>query len=176
MKTCLTKRALLLCVGGDGTDEQLDHIASCEYCRGRYLRFVRDLETIECVLGEGLPLSSATPADFGMPWRNRWLPLAAAFAATVVLVWGIGRLQQPAAPDLVSSGEEEEDVAPLLQDDESPLLLAMADRREFVVPASVADARYLEAALNDGWPCEWQDEFFPPTCEFYPISLAFEEQ
>jgi hypothetical protein len=52
----------------------------------------------------------------------------------------------------------------------------MADWREFIVPAPVSQARYLEAALNDGWPCEWQGAVSTPTCEFYPLSFAFAQR
>jgi len=179
MKKCLTERVLLLCAGGDGSDEQLAHLSSCEYCQGRYQRFVHDLEVIERVLGESEPPRVTVTADIDMPWRNRWLPLAAAFAATVVVSWGIWRLQQPVEPDLLANREEQEEAqdetASLLQEDESLLRMVMADQRAVVVPAPVADARYLEAALNDDWPCEWQEETFSPACEFYPISLTFRE-
>lgn len=183
MKACLTNRALLRCAGGDGADEQLAHIDACEHCQGRYLRFVRNLETIDHVLRDATPPRAAVPAASHLPPRARWLPITAAVAATVTLVWGIWRLQQAPLPKFVAHSmdqamdqeEAPEEIAYLLQEDEAPpAFFVEADSQELIVPAPVTDDRYLEAALNESWPCEWQDESLLSTCEYYPIALPFE--
>ncbi|MGE0683840.1 MAG: hypothetical protein AB7P69_23430 [Candidatus Binatia bacterium] len=174
MKRCLPKRALLLCAAGEGTNEQLLHVAACNSCQERYLRFIRDLETIEHVLRTTTPPRTTVATNVLRP--NPWLSLAAAAAMLVILVWGAWRFQQPSESALVSNSVKQEDIVQFLQDEVSPAVFPMTERREFVVPAPVSDERYLEAALNDGWPCEWQDAAFTPTCEFYPFSLTFVEQ
>jgi hypothetical protein len=174
MKRCLLKRALLLCAAGEGTNEQLLHIAACNSCQGRYLRFVRDLATIEQVLRETAPPQATAATNVFRP--NPWFSVAAAVAMLVILVWGVWRFRQPSESGLVSNPARQEAIVQFLQDEVSPALFLMTERREFVVPAPVADARYLEAALNDGWPCEWQAAVSAPACEFYPLSLVFASQ
>ena len=174
MKRCLSKRALLLCAAGEGTTEQLSHVAVCNSCQDQYLRFVRNLEAIEQVLRETTPPQDA--AMTSILRFNYWLPLTAAVAMLVMVVWGAWRFQQPAEFGLVANSAKQADIVRFLQDELSPAVFPLAERREFVVSAPVSDAGYLEAALNDGWPCEWQDTASTLTCEFYPFSLAFAEQ
>ena len=179
MKACLTNRMLLRCAGGDGADEQLAHIDACEHCQGRYLRFVRNLETIDYVLRDATPPRAVVPAAAHFPLRARWLPIAAAVAVTVTLVWGIWRLQQESLPKFVAHSMDQEEVpeeiAYLLQEDEaSSAFFVETDSQELIIPAPVTDERYLEAALNESWPCEWQDESLLSTCEYYPIALPFQ--
>jgi len=170
MDRCLPKRALLLCAAGEGTNEQLLHVATCNSCQRRYLRFVRDLETIEQVLRETPPAITVTPPFLHY---NRWLPVTAALAVIIVLVWG-WRVQQVSEPlPSVDQAAKQEAIVRFLQDEVSPAVFLVTPQREFIAPAPVSDARYLEAALTDGWPCEWQSAAFASTCEFYPLSLTF---
>lgn len=172
MKRCLSKRALLLCAAGEGTSEQLLHVAACSSCQEQYLRFVRDLETIESVLRETPPPQTTRATDV----LHSSLRLSLAAAALVILLWGGWRLQQPSDSALVSNAVKQEDIVQFLQNEVSPAVFLTAARRELVVPAPVSDEQYIEAALNDGWPCEWRGAATSPTCEFYPFSLTFVEQ
>jgi len=85
MNTCLRSRALLLLSAGEGTSEQQAHLATCTACAARYRQFAHDLGSIERVLRTTSP--PAAPFLLRFALRRRWLPAAAAFAVTIMLVW-----------------------------------------------------------------------------------------
>src|SRR5262249_15177929 len=161
--------ALLLFSAGEGTSEQRAHLATCASCATRYRQFVHDLESIERVLRETSP---PPPAPFSrrLALRARWLPAAAALAATIMLGLGGMWLRQPSQPT-VAREIPNEDVVSFLEDQVSPALFATADRQVAAIPAPVSNVVYLQAALEGGWPCEWQEPFLPPTCEIHPFPL-----
>ncbi|HJY83744.1 MAG TPA: hypothetical protein VKK81_21990 [Candidatus Binatia bacterium] len=168
MNTCLCNRALLLLSAGEGTSEQHAHLATCASCAAQYRRFVHDLEAIEQMLRETSP--SPTVARRFFPLRLRWRPVTVAFAATLVLVWGGLWLRQPSWPP-VSDEARIEDVSRFLADEVSPALFATVDVRTAPIPAPVSNSVYLQAALEGGWPCEWQEPFPTPICEIHPFPL-----
>jgi hypothetical protein len=62
-----------------------------------------------------------------------------------------------------------EDLSLLLEDELSPVLFAMVDVRADPMPIEVSNSVYLQAALEGGWPCEWQEPFLTPACEIHPF-------
>ncbi len=164
MNTCLRKRTLLLLSAGEGTNEQRVHVATCASCAARYRRFVRELEVIEHMLRETSPppaVSRRFPS-----WR--WRPVMAALAATFVLVWGGLWLRQPFRLP-VSDEAYTEDASSFLADDLSPALFVTVDVQTTPILAPVSNSVYLQAALDGGWPCEWQEPFLTPACEIHPF-------
>lgn len=168
MNTCLRNRALLLLSAGEGTSKQQAHLATCASCATRYRRFVRDLEAIEQMLREPSPLPTVSRRF--LPLRLRWRPMTAAFSAMLVLVWGGLWLRQSARP-LVSREARTEDISRFLADEVSPALFATVDVRTAPILAPVSNSVYLQAALEGGWPCEWQEPFLTPVCEIHPFPL-----
>jgi hypothetical protein len=168
MNTCLRNRALVLLSVGEGTREQQAHLATCASCATRYRRFVHDLEAIEHLLR----VTSPPPAVFRrfllrrLPWR----PMVAAFAAAFVLIGGGWWLRQSFQPP-VSGEAYTEDVSHFLESELSPALFATVDVHTTSIPSAVSNSVYLQAALDGGWPCEWQEPFLTPTCEIYPFPL-----
>jgi hypothetical protein len=168
MNTCLRNRTLLLLSAGEGTSEQQAHLATCTACATRYRQFVHELESIERVLRETAPLPAPLPRHF--PLRLHWLPAATALAALVVLIWGglwLRQLPQPVVAGKTPSSE----VISFLEDQVSPALFAMTDVHLMDLPAPVSNLTYLQAALDDGWPCEQQDPFTPSGCDIHPFPL-----
>jgi hypothetical protein len=173
MDTCLRDRALLLLAAGEGTHEQRAHVEICITCAIRYRRFVRDLEAIEQVLQETVPSPVVSSRLFS--FRARWVPVAAALAAALALVWGSIWQQQPSQP-IATRKAFSEDVSRFLANEISPVLFATNDLRIATLPEPVSNSAYLQAALEGGWPCERQEPFFYATCDFYPFPLFIEGQ
>ncbi len=173
MNTCLRDRALLLLAAGEGTSEQHTHLETCATCATRYQRFVQDLEVIERALQETSPSPVVSSRRFSL-WV-RWIPIAAALAATLVLVWGGVWLRQPSQP-IATRNASSEDVSRFLANEISPVLFATNDLRIATIPEPVSNSAYLQAALEGGWPCERQEPFFYATCDFYPFLLLIEGQ
>jgi len=168
MNACLRERTLLLLSAGEGTNEQRTHVATCAACATRYRRFVHELEGIEQTLRETSPPPAVSPRLLPMRWR--WRPVAAAFAATLALVWGGLWLRQPSSPP-VSMAARTEDLSLLLENELAPALFAMVDVRADPMPIQVSNSVYLQAALEGGWPCEWQEPFLTLACEIHPFPL-----
>ncbi|MBI3302208.1 MAG: hypothetical protein HYZ72_09070 [Deltaproteobacteria bacterium] len=173
MNTCLRDRTLLLLSAGEGTKEQRAHLQSCAACADRYQRFVHNLEAIERVLRETSPPPAVSPRLF--PLRLRWRPVATALAVTLALVWGGMQVWRPSPPTF-SAGVRNEDVFSFLEKEVSPALFSTVDADAAEVPIPVSTTAYLEAALEEGWPCEGQDPVFDPGCDDYTFPLLFEEQ
>jgi len=168
MNTCLRNRALLLLSAGEGTSEQQAHLATCTACATRYRQFVHELESIERVLRETDPLPASLPRR--SPLRLQWLPAAAALATLVALIWG-GLWFRPAPEPVVARKTPNSEVVSFLEDQVSPALFAMTDVRLVDLPDPVSNLTYLQAALDDGWPCEQQDPFTPSGCDIHPFPL-----
>jgi hypothetical protein len=166
MNACLRKRTLLLLSAGEGTNEQRTHVATCAACATRYRRFVHELEGIEQTLREPPPPLVASRRR--LPGRLSWRPVAVAFAAILMLVWGGLWLRQPSLLP-VSMAARTEDLSLLLENELSPVLFAMVDVRADPMPIEVSNSVYLQAALEGGWPCEWQEPSLTPACEIHPF-------
>ena len=170
MNTCLRNRALLLLSAGEGTSEQQAHLATCTVCAARYRQFVGELESIERILRT--PPPPAAPFFRRLTLRGPWLP-AVALAVTVALVWGGVWLRQLSRP--IVAEETSHDVVSFLADQVSPALFATADVRLAEVPTPVANLTYLQAALDEGWPCEQQEPFPTTRCDMHPFPLLLGE-
>jgi hypothetical protein len=94
--------------------------------------------------------------------------MAAAFAATLALVWGGLWLQQSFHAARHAGNEE---VLRFLENEVSPALFATVDAHEVEVPAPVSNLTYVEAALEGEWPCEQQGLFLDTTCDVHPFPL-----
>jgi hypothetical protein len=173
MNTCLRNRALLLLAAGEGTSAQQAHLALCTACAARYRRVVHELESIEWVLRETSPRPAPVPARLFL--RRRWLPTVATLAALIALIWGGMWLRQLPQSGVARKTVNQE-VVSFLEDQVSPALFAMTDVGLVDIPAPVSNLTYLQAALDDDWPCEQQDPFSAPGCEIHPFPLLFEEQ
>jgi len=166
MNTCLRNRALLLLSVGEGTSKQRAHLATCTTCTTRYQKFVHDVAAIEqTLLTTSPPLT--VPQRF-LLLRLPWRPLAAAFVATLALVWGGVWLWQPSHTGRQTRNEE---VLRFLENEVSPALFATVDARAGELPTPVSNLTYVEAALAGEWPCEQQGMFLDTTCDVYPFPL-----
>jgi len=173
MNTCLRDRALLLLAAGEGMHEQWVHLEACETCTRRYQRFVDDLGAIEQVLQETVPPPIVSLRLFS--FRTRWVPVTAALALALVLVWGSIWRQQPSS-SIATRKALSEDVSHFLENEISPVLFATNDLRIAAIPEPVSNSVYLQAALEGGWPCERREPFFYAACDFYPFPLLIEGQ
>lgn len=63
-----------------------------------------------------------------------------------------------------------------LEDQVSPALFAMADVRLAETPAPVSNLTYLQAALDEDWPCEQQEPFPTTPCDIHPFPLLLGEE
>ncbi len=159
MNICLRDRALFLLAAGEGTAQTRAHLRSCLHCARRYQRLTRQLHGIEWTLRETAPPTvTYVPAVS----HRYWVPLTAALAAALLLIWGGVWTPSP-------------QLQPARRD--SPLFF-FAEERMIIAPlASVPAEAYLEAAFTEGgWPCEWQEPFSTPTCEIHPFPLALAKQ
>ena len=85
MTGCLRDRMLLSLYYGGGTSVKRTHLTECEACATRYRQLGRDLEAISQVLREKSP--PKTVSHRFRPFTVRWLPIGAALALALVLVW-----------------------------------------------------------------------------------------
>ena len=170
MSRCLQDQALLLLYEDEGTRTQRAHLEVCKACARRYQRLVRDLEVIGRVLQEA-PLPRAVPHHrHFLPIR--WMPVAAALAIMLTLMWGGLWMRSPSPP--VLSAETGNQAIFLFLDEVSNALFSTAGASGAVIPSPVSNLTYLQAALEGEWPCEWQDSFFTPECNDNSFSLLFE--
>ena len=83
MSRCLGDRGLLLAYYGEGPAAARAHLGTCLRCAADYRRLVRDLEVIGQTLRDG-PAVARVRLRRGVG-RRRWIMVAAALAAVVVL-------------------------------------------------------------------------------------------
>ena len=169
MSRCLREQTLLWVYEGEGTSRERAHVETCAACATRYQRLVHDLEVIGQVLREA-PSSGAVPHRRSS-LRLRWMPVAAALAVALLVVWGGVRMQSPAPPEV--PGDARNDDAVLFLEEVSTLLFATDDAGAAAIPTPVSPAVYLQAALQGEWPCEGQEPGFNPECEDDSFPLLF---
>ncbi len=68
-----------------------------------------------------------------------------------------------------------QDVTRFLTTEVPSALFARVEVTELQPPPSISDAAYIEAALTDNWPCEYNDEGQITTCEVHPFPLLVED-
>ncbi|MBI3249303.1 MAG: hypothetical protein HYZ50_22610 [Deltaproteobacteria bacterium] len=173
MNVCLRDRTLFLLAAGDGTAQARAHLQSCLRCARRYQQLTRQLASIERTLRETDPSAVTAPP---VTSRRYWVPLTAALATALLLVWGglwaPSPERQPAKTTSAHTGFERR-----WEKDWTSVFFAAEDRLTIAPPAPVSSEVYLQAAFAEGgWPCEWQEPFLTPTCEIYPFPLALAMQ
>ena len=135
-----------------------------------------------------------------VPLFPHWLPALAALAVTLLLLlWGSFHGRHSADTVLVAKTQPQQeapsqflgrDIAPALlsvdedegdeedddkaDDDEAENPKPDSDVVAIVVP--VSSSAYVQAALEGGWPCEWQAPFHTAECELPPFPLGLGEQ
>jgi hypothetical protein len=174
MNTCPRDRALLLLAAGEGSPHHHRHIESCQHCTERYHRFARNLTLIEKTLEETSP--PITMARLPVFSRWRWQPVAAALAAASLLIGGSWRLWTASSHPTFVASQDKEKVEQFWEEVLAPALFAETDTRILVTQSSPSNTAYLQAALDGGWPCEWQDNTVPPRCAAHSFPFVFDQQ
>lgn len=174
MNTCPRDRDLILLAAGEDSPQQRAHVANCLDCAERYQRFAHNLTVIEQTLRDTSPPADRTPFPIFFRWQ--WLPQAAALAAAIVLIWGGLWLWSSQVQPTPVALQDREKVEQFWEDILAPALFAETDTRIFVAQSPPSNSIYLEAALDGGWPCEWQENSAFPSCAAHPFPFVFDEQ
>jgi len=143
MTRCLSERALLRLVAGDGRAAQHAHRAACARCEAHYRAIMSDLDRVSDVLLHTEPIPSTRSL-----LARYWMPLtASAVAALALLVWveiAVWRAVTPA---------QQEEVAAFLSDVSATMFStrdALAAQDEATLdPLSDADIFAPDADAND---------------------------
>jgi hypothetical protein len=98
------------------------------------------------------------------------MPVAAALAVTLALVWGGVWVRSPAPPGLPEEARNEDVV--LFLEEMSAALFSTDDAGAAEILAPVSNSAYLQAALEGEWPCEWQESFFNLECDDDPFFVS----
>jgi hypothetical protein len=149
------------------------------------------MERIERMLTNAPPPRHLTLQP--VPLFPRWLPAVAVLAATLLLLiwgsiygrhlvhtvlvaktqpqpeassWSLGRDRAPA----VLSGDEDED------DEDEGFENPQPESNVVEILVPVSSSAYVQAALEGGWPCEWQAPFHTAGCELPRFPLVLGEQ
>jgi len=200
MTRCLSEYTLLLLYTGEGTKQQWSHLRTCPLCLVCYQRLRGDMDRMERILGGPPPARRLLGQP--EPVSHPWLPALATLAATLlVLLWGSlhGRhsadtilvaktqpqqeapsrfLGRDIAPALLSIDEEEGDGGDDEEegDDDEGVENPKPDSAVVAIVVPVVSSAYVQAALEGGWPCEWQGTFHTTGCELPPFPLGLREQ
>jgi hypothetical protein len=110
MTRCLSDDALVELRYEKPTVEHLAHLHTCGLCADRYRGLVRDLALITAELQSLPPVRAPRRAS------ARWIPLATAAAAAVVVLIGEAALSPPPVRPLVSEASMDPDVVNFLRD------------------------------------------------------------
>lgn len=176
MTRCLRDYTLFMLYKGDGTEQQWTHLSTCLLCTVRYQQLVRDMEKIGEILEGNPPLRSAAPQS--SLFRQYWVPVVAACATMLLLMWGSVHWGPSSRTTLTAKTQPQpENVSEFLQDSVAPALFSLTDiNSEVATPVRVSSSAYVQAALEGGWPCERQEPFLTPGCEIHPFPLLIREQ
>src|SRR5262245_32002965 len=154
MSGCLRDRTLFLLYYGGGISSQRTHLTKSEACAARYRQLEHDLEAISQVLRE--KPHRATIAHRSHPFTIRWLPIGAALALALVLVWVSVRMWNPSTqPSL--RGTNNGEAWNLM--DEFPSNFFLLNEAIIGEPGAGSARSYNLAAaiLEADRPCEWYD-------------------
>jgi hypothetical protein len=164
MSRCVSDHTLWLVLEGEASAADRHHVLECAACSARRQRLEDDLATLRIALSGTPPprvvLQSAPPA------HRRWLPVVAAAAVAVVMVWGGVWLRGPSAPNAPLGGGQEAIWSFLAE--ASLALFGTAD-------AEVADGEAMSelspdlpasyATFDGEWPCDSGALLFGVNCE-----------
>jgi hypothetical protein len=164
----------MLLAAGEGLPQHRAHAESCMSCAERYQRFVHTLTVIEQTLRETSPPANLPHLPTVSRWQ--WLPLTAALAAVILLIWSGLWLRSPHPQSALIASPNQEEVEQFWENVLSPALFAEPDTRIFVAQSPPSNTMYLQAALDGGWPCEWQESAALPSCAVHPFPFVFDEQ
>lgn len=169
MSRCVSDRALLRLYAGEENSLQRAHVQQCPNCAARTQLLIRDLKIIGEVLWETPPRIVARRSS---RFSGRWRPVAAVLAAMLIVLWMRGGreslLYSPVQPD------QSEEVQQFLAQEIAPALFATVDTTIATVPTPVDHLTYVQAALEETWPCERQGAFGHLACELHPFPLLLE--
>lgn len=173
MSRCLADRTLLLICDGESTEAYQAHLQTCTACATRYQQLIHDLKVIGQVLQEAPPSQASRSRSHVL--RLRWMPMAAAVAVVLALVWGGMRVWWLSPPPF-SLTASHEDVLQFMEEEVASALFSTTEARVAAMPAPVSDMTYLQAALEGEWPCERQEPFLSSGCDVHPFPLLMEGQ
>jgi hypothetical protein len=166
MNRCLSERVMLRIYTQEGTLAERGHLRVCADCAERYDAFEEDLQTIGAVL-EAPPVAEVRHPL--LSWRVRWLSAATAGLAMAAVVASVVWLRPPAPVQVAARSGN----VTAFADDVSAALFASTEGD--VTPRLAAEAPYLEAALEAGWPCT-QARFLRGDCNDQLSALLIEEE
>ena len=154
MSGCLKDRTLFLLYYGGATSSQRTHLTECDACATRYRHLGRDLEAISHVLREKPPPKTVTHRF--RPFTVRWLPIGAALALALLLVWVSVRIWNPSAPPPLKGTNNGETWSLMNEFPSNLFLLNEAIAGELWTEGG--DSYNLAAAVLEAErPCEWYD-------------------
>jgi hypothetical protein len=154
MTGCLKDRTLFLLYYGGATSSQRTHLTECDACATRYRHLGRDLEAISHVLREKPPPKTVTHRF--RPFTVRWLPISAALALALLLVWVSVRIWNPSAPPPLKGTNNGETWSLMNEFPSNLFLLNEAIAGELWTEGG--DSYNLAAAVLEAErPCEWYD-------------------
>jgi hypothetical protein len=163
MTGCLRDRTLFLLYYGGATSSQRTHLTECDACATRYRHLGRDLEAISHVLREKPPPKTVTHRF--RPFTVRWLPIGAALALALLLVWVSVRIWNPSAPPPLKGTNNGETWSLMNEFPSNLFLLNEAIAGELWTEGG--DSYNLAAAVLEAErPCEWYDLPAMGTAEF----------
>lgn len=152
MTHCLREYVLVMLYIGEGTQEEHNHLASCERCAQQYQHLVHDWQRIEHLLRT--PPPQPMKIRSAVPFPQRWVPITAMMVVATVLVvlasthWSqIPLLEATATISPV-------DAVRFVETTVVPALFANDALPADVLPTPVSDETYVQAALDGEWPCE----------------------
>jgi hypothetical protein len=136
------------------TSSQRTHLTECDACATRYRHLGHDLEAISHVLREKPPPKTVTHRF--RPFTVRWLPIGAALALALLLVWASVRIWNPSAPPPLKGINNGETWSLMNEFPSNLFLLNEAIAGELWTEGG--DSYNLAAAVLEAErPCEWYD-------------------
>lgn len=175
MSRCLRDEELWLCHEGGGRDAQRAHVAECAKCSARLRQLGEDLRVLSQVLREAPPDPAPARSRSLLSWR--WIPVAAACAATFFFLWPELPTKEPSSyRTTTSSVAREKAIIDILEHDVYTALFTDEDLGVVDAPARVSTLAYVQAALDGGWPCERAGFRKQKVCEQRPIFLTIENR
>jgi len=168
MKRCLREYTLVILYLGEGTQEERIHLASCEGCSQRYQHLAQDWQRIEHSLRAGPPQHMRVRPVPSL--TQRWVPVAAALAAIVLLVLASVRGWHPASP-VVEKTTPQEEVVNFVETTVGPALFADETIPSVLPPTPVSSETYVQAALDGEWPCEQNESNSSLSCGVHAFPL-----
>lgn len=175
MNRCLRDEELWLLHEGGGSDAHRTHMAGCGKCSVRLRQLGKDIRVLSRVLREAPLVPASARSRSFLSWR--WIPVAAACAATIFVLWnGVPIKESSQQRTTVSSVAREKEIINMLENDVYTALFTDEDLDLVTVPARVSTFAYVQAALDGGWPCERAGLRKQEVCEQRPIFLGIENR